>query len=383
MKILIVTYNKFPERDAESVRLHALGKLLRDLGHNVIFVCMGYSEYLKEMSFDGFKYVSLRKRNHYLSRVSSYIFYFNRLKRYVISCLNEEKIDVVLFADISPMAIYMLKKICANHNIKLIADCVEWYSPSQFKLGVFAPSMILKNIENRFMIDKKIGVIAISNYLFDYFQKKGCNCVRIPAILDVRNMPYRKEINSEKLTILYAGSPGKKDYIIEILRGVLLLDKSEISKLKFELAGVTHQDVKKHFSSLELHKLSGSVSFLGRIDRLLVIEHLSRADFTILLRSHSKRYAKAGFPTKVVESLATATPIILNITSDLGYYINDMREGLVISNCSAESVSRTIRRALALTVEQKSFMRENARYCAENNFDYRCYQNIIDYIVGK
>jgi hypothetical protein len=69
---------------------------------------------------------------------------------------------------------------------------------------------------------------------------------------------------------------------------------------------------------------------MGRIPRPQVLEELSKADFTVLMRSEEQRYAKAGFPTKFVESLATATPVIANSTSDLGMYLKDGENGYVV-----------------------------------------------------
>lgn len=383
MEILIITYARFPEGDAESVRLHTIGKLLRDIGHSVTYVGMGIDNYLEKLEYDGFPYTSLRKGS--ISKLSKLYYYFNynkRLKRYLLSYLSKYKLDAILFADLSPITINMLKKICKKRDVQLITDSVEWYSPEQFKYGSLSPSMILKNIENKYTIDKTIKVIAISSYLYSHFKDKGCTCVRIPVILDVKNMPYEKNIDFEKLNILYAGSPGKKDYVEEMLRGVLLLDEKDLNKLKFELAGVSLNDIQSLFTLEELSIFKKYVSFLGRIDRCAVIKKLSEADFTVLLRSPYQRYAKAGFPTKVVESLATATPVVLNLTSDLGNYIHDMQEGLIVDNCSPEAFSKTIIRALSLSNNQKNIMKYNARKCAETNFDYRRYYDKVSGLLN-
>jgi len=105
---------------------------------------------------------------------------------------------------------------------------------------------------------------------------------------------------------------------------------------------------------------------------------LRQADFTVLLRSPEIRYAKAGFPTKVAESLASATPVILNLSSDLGLYIKDMREGIIVNDCSPEAMCKAFKKALSLDSDQKAEMRKRARECSEKNFDYRCYKERID-----
>ena len=142
----------------------------------------------------------------------------------------------------------------------------------------------------------------------------------------------------------------------------------------FIFAGVNFNQIQNWFSPKELMILNRCVEFLGRVEREVVLNTLSEVDFTVLLRESDLRYAKAGFPTKVVESLATGTPVILNLSSDLGEYINDMQEGLIVKDCSAEAFAQTLIRAQKLEKRQKEVMRHKARICAENNFDYRLYK---------
>ncbi|NMD70175.1 glycosyltransferase family 4 protein [Bacillus sp. DNRA2] len=378
MNILIITSAKYPEGDAESVRLHTFGKLLRDIGNHVYFVGMGYSNYLECLEYDGFQYTSLRKKaGSKFQKIYFYINYKKRLESFLNSHFRCNKVDVILIADLPTFVTNWLKDFCSFHSIDLIVDSVEWFSPGQFKMGLLSPGMILKNIENRYVIDKKVKVIAISKYLESHFINKGCIAVRIPVILDVMNLEFNKVVDPRKLTVLYAGSPGKKDYVPEMLRGVLLLTDREKAKINFIFAGVSIDDIKKLFSSEEIYQIKKCVEFLGRIEREKVLKLLAQADFTILLRSQEQRYAKAGFPTKVVESLATATPVMLNITSDLGDYINDMSEGIIIKDCTATECASAIKRAISLDYSQREFMKKNARLCAETNFDYRLYEESL------
>ena len=375
MNILIITYSRIPEGDAEAVRLLTFGETLRDSGHDVFFVGMGFSNYREEMEYKGFKYTSLRKNSkNTFQKVYYYLDYNRRLKKLLKSYVLNKKIDAILVADLPILSVKWLKKFCQNHNIQYLYDSVEWYSPEQFKYGNLSLDMLLKNIENKYVLDKNVKVISISKYLNNYFDSKGCSTVRIPVILDVKSLPYEKQVERNKLTILYAGSPGKKDYLYEMLSGVLLLREEEMKNIRFIVAGVSFNQIKSWFAPKELMILNRCVEFLGRVEREVVLKKLSEADFTVLLREANLRYAKAGFPTKVVESLATATPVILNLSSDLGDYINDMQEGLIVKECSAEAFAHTLKRALNLENSQKESMRYKARLCAENNFDYRLYK---------
>jgi glycosyltransferase involved in cell wall biosynthesis len=345
---------------------------------------MGFSKYRKDMKYRGFKYTSLRKESkNSLQKVYNYLEYNRRLKIFLKSYLLQKKIDAILIADLPLNSIRWLKKFCIKNNIQFLVDSVEWYSPEQFKYGNFSLAMILKNIENKYILDKNAKIISISKYLNNYFGSKGCNTIRIPVILDVKNIPFLKHIKENKLTILYAGSPGKKDYLNEMLRGLIYLNEEERNRIRFIVAGVSFDQIKSWFTSKELMILNSCVEFLGRVERNVVLNTLSEVDFTVLLRESDLRYAKAGFPTKVVESLATGTPVILNLSSDLGEYINDMQEGLIVKDCSAEAFAQTLIRAQQLEKSQKEAMRYKARICAENNFDYRLYkERLSDLLIN-
>lgn len=382
MNILVITYSRIPEGDAEAVRLLTLGEALRGSGNNVFFIGMGFSKFKKEMDYKGFKYYSLRKESkNTLQKVYYYLNYNKRLKSFIRVYLQQNKIDAILIADLPIVSVRWLKNFCLKNNIHFLADSVEWYSPEQFKYGNLSLDMMLKNIENKYILDKNVKIISISKFLNNHFRSKGCNTIRIPVILDVKSIPYEKNLEGNKLTFLYAGSPGKKDYLKEMLRGILLLEDEEIKRLRFTVAGVSYEQIKNWFTHEEFVRLNGNVEFLGRVERTVVLNKLTEVDFTVLLRAAELRYAKAGFPTKVVESLATATPVILNLSSDLGDYINDMQEGLIVKECSAEEFAKTLKRALLLKQDQKELMRYKARLCAEENFDYRLYQEQLSNLL--
>ena len=105
-----------------------------------------------------------------------------------------------------------------------------------------------------------------------------------------------------------------------------------------------------------------------------------------MIRSEKQRYAKAGFPTKFVESLATGTPVISNLTSDLNDYLIDKTNGIIVDSCDERSICIAIKRALALSYNEKVYMCQEARKTAINYFDYRLFitpiKNFI-FEIGK
>ena len=127
--------------------------------------------------------------------------------------------------------------------------------------------------------------------------------------------------------------------------------------------------------------LEGTLFVHGRVSRDEALKWVQNADFTMLIRDESLRYAKAGFPTKVVESLSSGTPVVCNISSDLGEYLEEGKNAFIINGHSAESVSEALRRIIPLKTDSLDIMRKEARKTAEKYFDYRQYYREMSYIL--
>lgn len=382
-KLLIVTYYRYPDGDAGSVRQHTFAKLYKDLGYDVTIVGMGTSTNFQIKENEDVSYISLRNKNNSLfSRINNYLGFKNNLKKFL---KNYGIPQVMHIVDIPANALFFLKKFATKHNIKLIHDSVEWYSPEQFKNGKRNINYILKNNYNTKWIDKQFSVIAISSFLEKHFNSRGINTVRIPVIMDIESVSCKKETVQDKTVFLYAGSPGKKDYLAEILNGFSLLSDEELTNVELRIIGIKKEQLITLCGASEttIEKLEKALVCLGRVSRKEVLMNLSQADFTVLLRSETQRYAKAGFPTKVVESLATATPVIANITSDLEMYFNDGINSFIVENDSVSAFSETIKRALKLTLDERNILYKNARDTAQKYFNYKNYKNLLKELLNK
>ncbi len=132
---------------------------------------------------------------------------------------------------------------------------------------------------------------------------------------------------------------------------------------------------------LTLDSLQQNLEIHGKVSRTTVLTYISSTDFTIMFRDHNERYSKAGFPTKFTESMATGTPMILNLSSDIGKYVKDGREVIISSDHSEKEILKSLLRAVKLTNDEKLKMKIAARSCAENNLDCRLYTNELASIL--
>jgi glycosyltransferase involved in cell wall biosynthesis len=374
MTYIYVMAGRIKKDDAGALRVQMICKILKDLNKDVIVISQDEVEQNEVNSHNGIKYVSIRQNsNNLFYKVLNYINFRKRLKKQLNQLFQFEVIEGLFFYDIPPNAIIYLKNFARKNSLKIYHDSVEWYSSEQFKWGIFAYPFIFKNLLNRYLIDSQISVISISKFLLNHFHAKGISSIRIPIMLDMKEVSCTKNFNSEKLTIMYAGTPGTKDYLKTIIEGLSLLSIEMLRKVELHIFGISEDQLiqKCGISTNVFHVCKDSLFIHGIVKREIVLKQLEKSDFTVLLRASEFRYAKAGFPTKVVESLATATPVICNLSSDLGDYLIDGENSLIVENCTSSSFKKSIIRALALKYEDKKNMSESARKTALNMFDYR------------
>lgn len=375
-----MTYYKYPDGDAGSIRQHALAKLYRCLDFKVFIIGMGDGTFGEKCIYDSIEYVSFRYKKSILSRIKNILFYKSNICKFIEKQSTESRYNCFHVVDAPLNALIWIKKYAKNNGINLIHDSVEWYSPEQFVLRQLSPSYLMKEFTNRLLINRKFKVIAISKYLENFFVNRGINAVRIPAILDVQNLPCSKNILPNKIKLVYAGSPGKKDYIREIILGLLKFETKDLNKIELQIIGINKEQFLKctGLSKEVLNNLGESLILSGRLSHNKVLKSLECADFTVLLRPQHLRYAKAGFPTKIVESLSSATPVLCNLTSDLNDYIIDNVNGIVVEGCTDTAFYNSLRRVLNLTYEKRVSMQYHARETAEKYFDYRQHKRQLE-----
>lgn len=278
---------------------------------------------------------------------------------------------------------YMLRLLpwCRKHAIPLVADVVEWYDPRQMTGGRFSPFNLSAQWALRRLYPRTDGVIAISRLLADHYSQEGRPVVRVPPTLDVYGI--EPGIGSgrggqSKLRLVYAGTPGKKDLLGNVIAGVEVVDPAG-ARIELIVLGPSYKEVR---SILGGRTPPHSVKVIGRVGQTEVGAYLGTADFTVLLRE-SARFSNAGFPTKFVESMAYGTPVIANLTSDMALYLHHGEEGLVCGDWSIGAFADTLRMALALSPDCLATMRNMARRQAERSFDYRGYSgSVSDFIRG-
>jgi len=322
------------------------------------------------------KYLNPRSRREKIrSRSGRAINYFLLAGIETVNWLtkSEKKPTHIIIYGGSFFFVFFIIRWAKRNGISVIADVVEWYSPKQLKGGRFGPLYLSAVLTRNLLFPRCNGIIAISRYLFEHFEKRVLHVARIPPTLSVTTAPTSNDnLSKRSLTLAYAGTPGKKDLIFPVLEALRIL-QAEGLNVKLIIAGPTPFQL-SHSLGITLPDF---VEAVGKVPQDKVGSLLASADFSILFRN-AERFTQAGFPTKFVESMAAGLPVICNISSDLDIYMQGEEVGLISPSADQADVTATLRRAANLPEETKRRMRENARMLALKEFDYKNYTEPLD-----
>lgn len=348
----------------------------RQLGMKKLFSELGDIQYLNLFS----------KSNGFFKKVSSFLNAKRRVKK-ALSTIDLGNIDAIFLSTIPYNGMKYIKKVCLKNKIKLIIDCVEYASPEEKKFGRFSLSYIHNTRINEHLIDKNVYVISISSYLYDFFKSKDIKTVVIPNLVDTKEINYVSKEKHSKIELLFAGYPQKKDALNIAVEGLLLLSNEERDLINLTVAGINEEQFFEKYPHLVKHKadISLFVSFKGKLPSEQIKKLYKNSDFSVLIRDDSLRVCNAGFPTKLLDSFKYSTPIIANLTSDIGKYLIDQVNGFIVKNYSKESCYEVFKNIVSLFKENKldiDMLSKNAFDTCIKSFNYLDYVDRIKALIN-
>lgn len=240
-----------------------------------------------------------------------------------------------------------------RRGISLIHDIVEWYDPRHLPAGRFGPFSASSMLEHRFFHRRADGVIAISTGLQNYYSNQGLPTVLVPACTDMRErtkLMRRRDKCPTSVRLLYFGNPGQKDDLRTIVEAA-----GQVAGIELAVAGPSAHEVQ----DLAHRSSAGKIVALGRLTSDDIKWELQRSDFTVFLRS-TIRSNELGFPTKLAESFENGIPVIANLTSDVGDYLQDGVSGVVVAGPTKPDLVAALRKARDMSTEDLAGMRNAA-----------------------
>ncbi|NPV51418.1 MAG: glycosyltransferase [Candidatus Methanofastidiosum sp.] len=376
-KMFYIANSSFPSNTAYATRIYYLCKIYEYLGYEITVISTeGENGNISWLDKDSIRIETFfPKITGWKMNLKNLIFGGKELKRTLLT-LSDEKPDVVIMGGGYTRLFKTVKDFCNESSAKLIIEVCEWFNASQFHLGCFGPFYWDNRIALRLLYKKADAIITISSYLEEYYKKFNIKTVRIPTILD---SDYIKEVSdskfdNNKLNIVYAGFIGKKKDMLDVVIKALMEEPGLQKHIHLHIIGPSEETIRSQLgiSRASYNYLKSCITVYGPLSREVSLEYVAKADFTILIRPDTLN-ARAGFPTKVAESMLQGTPVIANLTSDIGLYLKDMETGIVVYGNTVNDVIDGLRKAIALDYPSIQNMRSKCRTVAKKNFDYRCY----------
>lgn len=315
---------QLPDKNAAALRVLANGKIFRKLGYRVVFINAlidGGQEKPVLVEYDGFECIEYRRESQ-----KEYLLSGKRVQ----SLIEEYKAECVIAYNYPAVALNSIRRFCKRKKVKCFADATEWYVPKG-NIVFRAVKGFDSEFRMRYIHPRLDGIIAISDYLYCYYSKK-VKTVKIPPLVDLSESKWRIEeekaplsnADAAALRLIYAGTPSAQKERLDII--VNTIEKTAEKRAVFlDVIGIT----KEQFEKMYHQKHIGShVAFWGRLPNCRVIQMIKAADWTIVLREQNK-VVKAGFPTKVSESIACGTPVIANRFSNIEEYLDESNSILI------------------------------------------------------
>ncbi|TDO94088.1 glycosyltransferase involved in cell wall biosynthesis [Halanaerobium saccharolyticum] len=383
-KILYVGGFELPDKNAAAHRVIANGKIFNKLGYEVDFLGITQNNKVDEFwkckgKYQGFNYWTIpypTNNSDWLNYVTS----IKKLKKIIKK--NNKKYSHIIIYNFPAIASIKLINYCKKKDIKLIADCTEWYGLNRYNLR-----RILKFLDSELrmrLINKKVdGVICISGFLADYYDNIT-NKIILPPLVDTNNKKWNINVNNNnnKLSFIYAGSPGSNKDRINLVIESLINVYNKKSNIEFNLVGLDENEYLEIYPEhkTEIKDIKKFTNFYGRISHEKVITLTKKSDFTIFFREKNKANM-AGFPTKFVESFTCGTPVITNKTSDLKKYLKEGKNGFWIDVSNKKKINKKLLKITNLSSEKIEFM---SNYTKGNNyFDYKNKVNLLEKFLNQ
>ena len=373
--VLIIGTFEMPDKDAAAIRVTGIAMSLTNAGYQVILQGRNKAEKLEYHQLYSFQY----KDRPRWSKAG----YYSDIQ-YVIDTINEIGVDeVVAIIAYHYPAIAMMKllKYCNRAGIKLISDNTEWYQyklltsggNKEWEYANFLLRMKWANIKVK-------NIIAISRFLFDYYQSKDCNVVRIP-ILSFDNSNNRLLPRTwSSIRLVYCGSPAKKDNLLPLVQAVSSLSSEYDVELR--LVGISKDQFETFYNYRIPEANNDNIIFFGRVPHEQALRILQVNDFSIIIRP-KERYAIAGFPTKMVEAFSNGLGVIATPVGDLREHVIDGKTGFLLKDDSKESLEALLKKICLMTSQELSQIKENSYNLALERFDYKKYSVILKAFIDR
>jgi len=315
------------------------------------------------------------------SRIKKLFLMINGVYSFLRSISSENELNYIISGTsnlLQTLPVYIFTRI---KKIKFVRELNEFPKEIlvQSSLGLFK-----WKIYGRFRERIFDSLIVISTTLKIFYQEQGYKekqILLLPINVDIER--FNCSFNQRSFIITLCGNLYSEKDGVELLVKAFGKFVQKFHEYKLQLVGdiKNEEKIKKLLSLISELELDDKIIFTSYISRDKIPEYLCKSDILVLPRPDNTQ-AKAGFPTKLGEYLATGKPVVVTDTSDIGHYLKNGVSAYFIEAGSIESLEKKFEYVVN-NYDKALEVGKNGRKVAENFFDYRVQTLVLKDFLGK
>ena len=371
-RVFVVCNSNFPRGGAIANYIQYLVLCIQECGFDTILVSDVNPEFIvpqnKKIRYGCFDIEPVVvSKNRFVKHIQ----YQSGFSRDRIAALKKNKItseDVVIVLGQSRAFYTRLISLRNRIGFKIIGGLLEMFDRPNYSGDDRAYreyQYVLEEIFPQFD-----ALMPISTFIESHYREKGMKTICLPIMADAQEFPVKQK-NFDKWRFVIPSNGKMKDALSGMLGAFSDLECDELGRIELHLCGVKESTVRGILDKGQFDKLKNSLIIHKWMKYEELIGLYQEMHFLLLARGVSQM-TLANFPSKVPETMCFGiVPIVSEVGDYTKYYLKDGVNSIFIHGCEKEVCKAAIRKALELTQEEYLVTSKEARFCAENRFDYR------------
>lgn len=239
----------------------------------------------------------------------------------VYNTLIKKQSDIIIYYGTDVFVELQLTILSHLFNVVILTEQSE--KPLLYNSEKLLPKSIVKFLYYKIIFKRYTGILAMTVPIRAFFCNIGIPADKILLISHTVSL-HRFEgtmMNSNEQYYAFTGSLNEqKDGVLSLLDSLAIV-KLKYPEIKLKVAGYGSEiDVELFRQKIKDLGLFRNVDYLGSLQGIDAIKLIQNARALVSFRPSSIQ-AEYGFPTKVVEYLATGNPVITTLTGDLRLFL--------------------------------------------------------------
>ena len=356
-ELILFTSTNFPDGGAGANYLNLFCKGVSKAGGKIsVYLFKGYvyknsqrNTGRKSSTDYGVEYTSLGLANRSKSKIGKIFEDFMSITRtfgFMFSLLLKRKrIQIFIYSNalLFNIPVYFISKL---FGIEVIAFIPEYLENNEIKgMNIFEKFSIYSFLLNFKYLNKHSNkLIVFSSFLKNHYLQQGfdeSNILVHPNLTDLNAwyIPDKKPA----FTIGYAGTPSKKDGLIDLLYAIKLLKEKDIIVSALIVGDTFNNDsfipyFKEKCNEFDIKE---QVTFTGLVPQEKVKDYLNICKILAITRPDTIQ-TKAGFPTKIGEYMACKKIVLATKFGDIEQYFEARKHLVLAEQDNPSSIAENI-----------------------------------------